>query len=247
MFCNKCGAQNNNNSLFCEKCGNRLINSNNQSINMGITNAEQNINVQPVMNSQLSNNQQQINQSSMMNNQSFQQTMINQQSVNNQMMANQSQMMNNQPPTNIPPQQNAQINNNKKNSNNNLFLFGAVILFVFTLIVILILLIPSKEKDESVNPIANETSISRTIMIYMIGSDLESDGGMASLDIKEIENSNFDLTKNNVVLYAGGAKKWENSFENNTIYEFSPFAFETFIVILVGSNSPCSNSKVLFA
>lgn len=215
MFCNKCGTQNNNNSLFCEKCGNRLVNNNNQNINTEMINGQSNMNGQPMYN----------HQPSMMNNMPIQQQPIVNQNIMNGQQLNNQIMMNNQPPTNIPPQHNNQINNNQKNNSNNLFLFGAIILFVFTLIVILILLIPTKEKEQPINPIVNETSTSRTIMIYMIGSDLESDGGMASLDVKEIENSGFDLTKNNVVIYAGGAKKWENSFQNNAIYELTEAGF----------------------
>lgn len=46
-----------------------------------------------------------------------------------------------------------------------------------------------------------------TIMIYMIGSDLESQGGNATLDINEILNA--DLGENvNVIIEAGGAKSW---------------------------------------
>ena len=47
-----------------------------------------------------------------------------------------------------------------------------------------------------------------TVMIYMIGSDLESQGGYATLDIKEILKA--DLGENvNVVIETGGAKSWD--------------------------------------
>lgn len=50
----------------------------------------------------------------------------------------------------------------------------------------------------------------RTIMIYMIGSDLESKYAAASLDINEITNSEADFNKVNILIYTGGSKKWQN-------------------------------------
>lgn len=48
-----------------------------------------------------------------------------------------------------------------------------------------------------------------TVMMYMNGSDLESDGsGCASDDIQEMLDSDFDPDKVNVVIYCGGTKDW---------------------------------------
>ena len=47
-----------------------------------------------------------------------------------------------------------------------------------------------------------------TIMVYMCGSDLESDGGMGSADITEMIGSGFDPSALNVVLYTGGSTQW---------------------------------------
>lgn len=58
----------------------------------------------------------------------------------------------------------------------------------------------------------------RTIMIYMNGSDLETKNGLASEDIREIEKVNFsDNTK--VLIETGGTKKWHNKNIDNTINE----------------------------
>lgn len=62
----------------------------------------------------------------------------------------------------------------------------------------------------------------RTIMIYMIGSDLETKYAAASLDIEEMVNSNADFENVNVLLYTGGAKKWHNesiSSDKNSIFK----------------------------
>lgn len=62
----------------------------------------------------------------------------------------------------------------------------------------------------------------RTIMIYMIGSDLETQGRAGTNDIKEIIDAEYNTEDVNIVLYIGGAKKWHMSEidENeNAIFE----------------------------
>jgi len=49
-----------------------------------------------------------------------------------------------------------------------------------------------------------------TLMIYMVGSDLEAKGGAGTNDMEEILKSNVDLSSNNILIYAGGTKKWHN-------------------------------------
>ena len=64
----------------------------------------------------------------------------------------------------------------------------------------------------------------RTIMVYMIGSDLESQMAAASLDITEMENANFDPEHTKLLIYTGGTKKWaldDINAEENAIFEVS--------------------------
>ena len=64
----------------------------------------------------------------------------------------------------------------------------------------------------------------RTIMIYMIGSDLESQYAAASSDIDEIKSSGINFDDVNVLIYTGGAKKWINSEipnDKNTIFKMT--------------------------
>lgn len=71
---------------------------------------------------------------------------------------------------------------------------------------------------------AGETvSRERTLMIYMVGSNLESESGLATRDLYEMEESGVDLTKNNVLVYTGGTPVWHYGFpsEINTIQELS--------------------------
>lgn len=70
-----------------------------------------------------------------------------------------------------------------------------------------------------------------TLMIYMVGSDLEAKGGSGTNDMKEMLESQVDLSKNNVVIYAGGSKKWHNESlsaeSGHTILRLTAEGFET--------------------
>lgn len=49
----------------------------------------------------------------------------------------------------------------------------------------------------------------QTIMVYMVGSDLESDYGNGTLDLEEMMAANADVQHNNIVVFAGGASDWQ--------------------------------------
>lgn len=77
-----------------------------------------------------------------------------------------------------------------------------------------------KEKD----------TVKSTLMIYMVGSDLESRSGAGTEDLEEIENSGIDLEKTNVVVLAGGSPRWHNDLatrEKNTILHLEKDGFKT--------------------
>ena len=50
----------------------------------------------------------------------------------------------------------------------------------------------------------------RTVMIYVVGSDLESQCGAATLDIQEMIDADLDPEKNHVLVFTGGARSWKN-------------------------------------
>lgn len=52
----------------------------------------------------------------------------------------------------------------------------------------------------------------RTVMIYVVGSDPESEAGAATLDFAEIMNADIDAEKTDVLVYTGGATKWDNKY-----------------------------------
>lgn len=56
-----------------------------------------------------------------------------------------------------------------------------------------------------------------TIMVYMCGTDLESNYAMATNDLQEMINSSLDTNRVKVIIYTGGCKRWKNSvFSNST-------------------------------
>ncbi len=50
-----------------------------------------------------------------------------------------------------------------------------------------------------------------TVMVYICGSDLESENGMATADLNEMLHATLDDSHVNVIVETGGAKKWNNS------------------------------------
>jgi len=50
-----------------------------------------------------------------------------------------------------------------------------------------------------------------TVMVYMNGSDLESDYMAATTDLNEMINSRFDNRHINLIIFTGGAKKWHTA------------------------------------
>jgi len=57
---------------------------------------------------------------------------------------------------------------------------------------------------------------SATIMIYMCGTDLESQSGMATSDLQEMANATIGSDVN-VLVYTGGCTKWRNSIVSSSV------------------------------
>lgn len=101
-----------------------------------------------------------------------------------------------------------------------------VIIIAISLAVIVgVLLVVTLKKESEVEVNPNRTG-TRTLMIYMVASDLESKAGAATLDVNEIKNSGVNLDDVNVIIYAGGTKQWHNDFQNNGIYKLTNNGFE---------------------
>lgn len=77
-------------------------------------------------------------------------------------------------------------------------------LLIFISLMFVLLLGCSKSVDNS----KKEKPGTYTVMVYMVGSDLESEYQAASVDILEMLNSNVNLDNTNILLCTGGSKQW---------------------------------------
>ncbi len=66
-----------------------------------------------------------------------------------------------------------------------------------------------KEKDEIIKE--DSQTGTKTLMIYMCGSDLESGGGIATSNLQDLISSKIDYDNINIILCAGGSSKWYNN------------------------------------
>ncbi len=84
-----------------------------------------------------------------------------------------------------------------------------------------------------------------TVLVYMCGTDLESQQGMATSDLKEMANAT--IGKNvNLIVYTGGCKRWRNnviSSSVNQVYRISDGQFEC--VVENAGNASMVNPETL--
>ncbi len=77
---------------------------------------------------------------------------------------------------------------------------------------------------------AAAASGSTTLMVYMLGSDLEGKAGAGTDDLEEMLASGVDAANVNVLVYTGGAKKWYNDYTDSTknhVLKLTASGFET--------------------
>ena len=112
--------------------------------------------------------------------------------------------------------------NKPKKSKNIVFklLIVSLLFFVFILLLFLV--------NKSPKSTLGGSGGSRTIMIYMVGSDLESKGRIASSDLSSINPNKVDMDNINVIVFTGGTTRWYNyvSNEENAIYQLTESGFE---------------------
>ncbi|MBE6139858.1 MAG: hypothetical protein E7174_05135 [Firmicutes bacterium] len=190
--------------------------SNNQSLNSNPVVNYNRQTGQPIyenQNSQTLNNNQ--------NTQSFAQNQQVNSNVQNSVQAINPQtnynVSNNYTQPNYQPMNNTNKNSSFKRNKKNV-IFGLIGIVVISLIIGIIILFGGNNK-----------SISRTIMIYMVGADLESKNGLATVDLDSINYNSMDNENINVVLIAGGATKWHNNYINSnetSIYELKTNGFQ---------------------
>lgn len=188
---------------------------NNELNNNNFNNGQQ-MNNQSTIN-QMNNGQTILNNNmtqSQQNNNQYGVNDINQQ-FNNNVMGNNNQPLQSQFNNNVQP--NIYINNTNKKNNKTFFIIGGIVLAIILTISILFLVL------------FRDKNYSRTIMIYMVGSNLESESGLGTVDLNSINYNNMDNKNINVVLIAGGSERWDNNYidENETsIYELTASGYK---------------------
>ena len=94
-------------------------------------------------------------------------------------------------------------------------------------VLVILLLIAAFFVSNNTSVFSNKES-TRTIMIYLDGTNLESDAGIASAELEAINPSTLNLNKTTVLVYTGGTLKWYNYVKNdeNAIYKLTSNGFE---------------------
>ena len=57
-----------------------------------------------------------------------------------------------------------------------------------------------------------------TLMVYMCGSNLETEYALASRDLQEMMNSGYDRTSTEILILAGGSRKWGNGLNSDATH-----------------------------
>ena len=112
---------------------------------------------------------------------------------------------------------NNNIKNNKKSSSSKIILVSLISGFAAILLILLIVIFIGTKQSTNSN-------VSRTVMIYMVGSDLESQNGLGTIDLEEIDYYKMDNQNVNVLLIAGGSNEWYNDYidkSETSIYELT--------------------------
>lgn len=114
-------------------------------------------------------------------------------------------------------------NNYQKNDKTKKVIIISLLLIVVILLAITSLLL--------INDNGNRRTLkdgSRTVMLYMVGSNLESESKIATYDLESIDVDKIDLDKMNILLYTGGTEEWHNFIKNdeNGLYKLTEDGFE---------------------
>ncbi len=101
-----------------------------------------------------------------------------------------------------------------------------IIVALLVLLVGVLLFVILNKKSDTVTKVKKDPT--RTIMIYLDGSNLESDSHIVTAELNAIDPSTIDLEHVNILLYTGGTKRWHNFIKNdeNAIYKLGSEGFE---------------------
>ncbi len=107
-------------------------------------------------------------------------------------------------------------------------LLGVIVILLFVAVLARGGSEPSTILDPPTTTARKQVEDTRTIMIYLDGTNLESSGGIASAELDAIDPAKVDLSKTTVLVYTGGTKQWYNGISNteNAIYKLTETGFE---------------------
>ncbi len=110
------------------------------------------------------------------------------------------------------PQNNYQKPQRKGLTAGKMAIIGVLALIFIVLVVVAIAPLGGINVDNKPNK--------RTIMMYIVGSNLESDAKIITADLNAIDPQKIDLDNTNILIYTGGTKVWHNFIKNdeNAIY-----------------------------
>ncbi|MBR6073553.1 MAG: zinc-ribbon domain-containing protein [Bacilli bacterium] len=108
-----------------------------------------------------------------------------------------------------------------------LVIVGLLLFLIFILIIIIVVVAILKPGNNPTKKRGNQAD-TRTVMIYIDGSNLETDAGIVTSELNAIKPETIDLDKVNILLYTGGTSKWHNFIKNNenAIYKLTKDGFE---------------------
>ena len=239
MYCGKCGFKNRDDASFCGSCGNKLavvevkeeqvesLEDDDEvlEVDNDVDNNKSEVEVPQMVDPNIEDNIPGDVANTFGDEQNNNVVQENNEVVNNQ-VDEQNNMMNVQPIVNNTNDYNQGYNtiqtfNNNHTANSNKLLYIILVIMGLILIGLLVGVIFVINKPSS-------SLDTRTVMIYMAGCNLESEGGLASNDLKAILPEEIDLEKTNILVYTGGTKKWYNDFkeDENAIYLLKSTGFE---------------------
>ena len=112
-----------------------------------------------------------------------------------------------------------------------LLVIGFLLLIMFILLIVIVVIIFIRVADNPNEPSptrrGNQADV-RTVMVYVDGSNLESDAAIVTSEMNAIKPETIDLDNVNILFYTGGTTKWHNFVKNdeNAIYKLTKDGFE---------------------
>lgn len=123
-----------------------------------------------------------------------------------------------------------QINQGMMTSNTKKSGGALKIIFVVAIVIGVIFLFGSKNNNGKKTTNDNRNiDYDRIIMIYMVGSNLESDSAIATADLNGLDYNKLNEQNTKVILLAGGTLKWYNDYidvNSTSIYELTADGFK---------------------